>query len=142
MPDVIYKGESYRVMGACFEVYSGKGCGFHGPVYQECLGIEFRLREIPAIGKPRLELDYKGHKLEQRFEPDYVCFGKIVVELKAVSHLTEDHRAQVMNYLKATGFKLGILVNFGHHPRLETLRVVADDRWTDHQTKTTPDLHA
>ena len=139
MPEIIYKDESYRITGACFEVYKDKGCGFHEPVYQESLGIEFRLQGIPAISKPKLELEYQGHKLEQTFEPDYVCFGKIIVELKAVSHLTEDHQAQVMNYLKATGFKLGILVNFGHHPRIETMRIVADDRWADRDT-TPPDL--
>ena len=139
MPEIIYKDESYQITGACFEVYKDKGCGFHEPVYQESLGIEFRLQGIPAISKPKLELEYKGHKLEQTFEPDYVCFGKIIVELKAVSHLTEDHQAQVMNYLKATGFKLGLLVNFGHHPRIEIMRIVADDRWADRDT-TPPDL--
>lgn len=141
MSDIIYRDESYRIMGACFEVYKEVGCGFHEPVFQESLGIEFRLQCIPAIPKLRLELTYKGHKLEQRFEPDYVCFGKIIVELKAVAQITDDHRAQVMNYLKATGFKLGILVNFGHHPRLETLRIVADDKWSDRNSEP-PDLKA
>ena len=141
MSDIIYSDESYRIIGACFEVYKEKGCGFHEPVYQECLGIEFRLQGIPAVSKPKLELAYKGEKLEQRFEPDYICFGKIIVELKAVSQLTDDHRAQVMNYLKATGFKLGILVNFGHHPRIETMRIVADDKWNDRNTEP-PDLKA
>ena len=129
MADVLYKDESYRIIGACFEVYKDKGCGFHEPIYQECLGLEFGMQNIPAIGKPRLEMAYKGRRLEQRFEPDYVCFGKIVVELKALTHLADEHSSQVMNYLKATGFKLGLLVNFGHHPRLEYLRIVADDRW-------------
>jgi len=139
MSDILYKDESYRIVGACFEVYKDKGCGFHEPVYQECLGIEFRLQGIRALPKPRLELEYKGHKLEQKFEPDYICFDEIVVELKAVSHLNEEHRAQVMNYLKATGFKLGLLVNFGHHPRLESVRVVADDKWSNRGAEP-PDL--
>ena len=141
MPEIIYRDESFKIIGACFEVYKGKGCGFHEPVYQECLGMEFRLQNIPAIPKPKLELEYKGCKLEQGFEPDYVCFGKIIVELKAVSHLTDDHRAQVMNYLKATGFQLGLLVNFGHHPRIEYERIVADDRWQDRDT-TPPNFRA
>jgi GxxExxY protein len=139
MSDILYKDESYRIIGACFEVYKDKGCGFHEPVYQECLGIAFRLQGIRALPKPRLELEYKGHKLGQKFEPDYICFGGIVVELKAVSHLNEEHRAQVMNYLKATGFKLGLLVNFGHHPRLESVRVVADDKWSSRGAEP-PDL--
>lgn len=129
MPEIIYQEESYKLLGACFEVYKEKGCGFHEPVYQECLGIEFRRQQIPAIPKPRLELEYKGEKLEQRFEPDYVTFGKIVVELKALSHLAEEHDAQVMNYLKATRFKLGLLVYFGHYPKLEYRRLVAHDHW-------------
>jgi GxxExxY protein len=141
MPDVIYRDESYRIMGACFEVYKEKGCGFHEPVYQECLGIELRLQDIPAIPKPRLELAYKGQKLAQTYEPDFICFGKIVVELKAVSNLSEDHHTQVMNYLKVTGFKLGLLVNFGHHPRLESMRIVADDKWSAQPTEP-PDFRA
>ncbi|MEI9892786.1 MAG: GxxExxY protein [Chthoniobacter sp.] len=141
MSDVLYKDESYRIIGACFEVYKDKGCGYHEPVYQECLGFEFDLQDLPAIAKPRLELEYKGHRLEQKFEPDFVCFGKIIVELKALSHLIDEHSAQLMNYLKATGFKLGLLVNFGHHPRLEYLRIVADDRWSTRDNNP-PDLQS
>ncbi len=140
MAEIIYKDESYRIVGACFEVYNDKGCGFHESVYQECLGIEFRLQDISAVAKPKLELEYKGHRLEQRYEPDFICFGKIIVELKALSHLTEEHHAQVMNYLKATGFKLGLLINFGHHPRLEYHRIAAHDKWAP--TPTDVDLRA
>ena len=125
MPEILFKDESYQIMGACFEVYREKGCGFHEPVFQECLGIEFGLQGVPTIAKPRLELEYKGRRLEQRLEPDFVCFGKIIVELKALSNLVEEHTAQVMNYLKASRLKLGLLVNFGHHPRLEHVRIVA-----------------
>jgi GxxExxY protein len=133
MADIIYKEKSFKLLGACFEVYMDKGCGFHEPVYRESLGIEFRLQQIPAIPKPRLELEYKGQKLEQRFEPDYVTYSKIIVELKALSHLTDEYEAQVMNYLKATKFKLGLLVNFGHHPKLECRRIVAHDSWSAHE---------
>ena len=123
MTEIIYKNESYAIIGGCFEVYNDKGCGFLEPVYQECLGIEFEYQHIPAIGKPSLTLSYRGRILKQTYEPDYVCFGKIIVELKAVSALTDEHRAQLLNYLHATGFELGLLVNFGHYPGLEYERI-------------------
>lgn len=127
MSDVIYAQESYGIVGACFEVYTDKGCGFLEPVYHECLGLELQLRNIPAISKPKLELSYKGRKLTQGYEPDFVCYGKIILELKSVSKLTDDHRAQLQNYLRASNFKLGILVNFGHYPRLELERFANTD---------------
>ena len=123
MTEIIYKNESYAIIGACFEVYNEKGCGFLEPVYQECLGIEFEHQRIPAIAKPSLTLSYRGRTLKQSYEPDYVCFEKIIVELKAVSFLTDEHRAQLLNYLHATGFELGLLVNFGHYPGLEYERI-------------------
>ena len=123
MTEIIYKKESYAIVGACFEVYNEKGCGFLEPVYQECLGIEFDHQEIPAIGKPALTLSYRGRILKQTYQADYICFGKVVVELKAVSALVDEHRAQLLNYLHATGFELGLLVNFGHYPRLEHERI-------------------
>jgi GxxExxY protein len=119
MPEIIHKKESYAIIGACFEVYNEKGCGFLEPVYQECLGIEFEYQRIPAIAKPSLAISYRSRILKQTYEPDYVCFEKIIVELKAVSALTDEHRAQLLNYLHATGFELGLLVNFGHYPKLE-----------------------
>ena len=123
MTEIIYKDESYAIIGACFEVYNEKGCGFLEPVYQECLGIEFEQGRIPAIAKPSLTLSYRGQILKQTYEPDYVCFGKIIVELKAVSALTDEHRAQLLNYLHATGFELGLLVNFGRYPKLKYERI-------------------
>ena len=123
MPEIIYKEESYAIIGACFEVYNEKGCGFLEPVYQECLGIEFEYQRVPAIAKPSLTLSYRGRILKQTYEPDYVCHSKIIVELKAVSALTDEHRAQLLNYLHATGFELGLLVNFGHYPKLEYERI-------------------
>jgi GxxExxY protein len=122
--ELIYREESYAIMGACFEVYKEKGPGFLEAVYQECLALEFDLKKIPAVGQPKLKLAYKGVELKQTYEPDFICFGKIVVELKAVSQLADEHRAQLHNYLKATGHKLGLLVNFGHFPQLEYERVV------------------
>lgn len=122
--DIVYKEESYRIMGACFEVYKLKGPGFLEAVYQECLQIELALEGIPFIAQPELELTYKGQRLQQSYKPDFVCFEKIILEIKAVSQLGDEHRAQAHNYLKATGFKLGLLVNFSHHPQLEWERIV------------------
>lgn len=125
MVDLIFKDESYAIMGACFEVYKGKGFGFVEPVYQECLAIELMYRDIPFVQQQELELYYREHRLAHIYKPDFVCFGKIIVEIKAVQSLAAEHRAQVMNYLKATGFELGLLVNFGHFPKLEHERIVA-----------------
>ena len=111
-------------MGACFEVYKEKGSGFLEAVYQECLEIEFADRKIPFIAKPQLDLSYKGRPLKSKYSPDFICYGKIVVELKAVSGLTDEHRAQVQNYLRATKMRLGLLVNFAHYPKLEYERIV------------------
>ena len=121
---IVFKEESYRLMGACFEVYKEKGNGFLEAVYQECLAIELKTQGIPFVERPRIELDYKGKMLLQYYEPDFLCFGKIIVEIKAVKNLGDDHRAQILNYLKATGLELGLLVNFGHHPKLEHERFV------------------
>jgi GxxExxY protein len=123
MTEILYKNESYSIVGACFEVYNEKGSGFLEPVYHECLGIEFDHQRIPAISKPSLTLSYRGQTLKQTYQPDYVCFSKITVELKAVSNLTDEQRAQLLNYLHATGFELGLLVNFGHYPKLEHERI-------------------
>ena len=93
------------------------------PVYQECLAIEFEYQPIPAIAKPSLTLSYRGRILTQTYQSDFVCFGKIILELKAVSALADEHRAQLLNYLHAAGFELGLLVNFGHYPKLEYERI-------------------
>ncbi|MDA0284452.1 MAG: GxxExxY protein [Planctomycetota bacterium] len=124
MAELIYKDECYKVMGACFEVYKENGCGFVEPVYQECLSLELASQQIPFEEQVELNLKYKGEPLTQTYKPDFVCFGKIILEIKAVSALNDKHRAQVQNYLKATGFKLGLLVNFGHYPKVEWERIV------------------
>ena len=121
--DLIYKDECYAIMGACFAVYKDKGCGFLEAVYQECMEIEFEFLQISAAPKRSLSLNYRGRTLRQKYEPDFICHDKIIVELKAVSALTDEHRAQVQNYLKATGYKLGLLVNFGHYPGVEWERI-------------------
>jgi GxxExxY protein len=123
MSDIIYKNESYAIIGGCFELYNEKMCGFLEPVYEECLAIEFEYQRIPAIPKPSLTLSYRGRTLTQSYQPDFVCFAKIILELKAVSASADEHRAQVLNYLHATGFELGLLVNFGHYSKLEYERI-------------------
>ena len=122
--EIVFKKESYRIMGACFEVYKEKGNGFLEAVYQECLVLEFMAQGIPFIEKPRLRLEYKGKYLKQTYEPDFICFNEIIVEIKAVKQLGDEYRAQAINYLKATGKQLGLLVNFSHYPKLEHERFV------------------
>ncbi len=123
MAELIYREESYRIMGACFEVYKEKGCGFLEAVYHECLEVEFGNQSISFASQPRLNLNYKGRTLQQTYTPDFICCEKIILEIKAVSSLTDEHRAQVHNYLRATGHRLGLLVNFGHYPKVESERI-------------------
>ncbi len=124
MADLIYPDESYLIMGACFEIYANQGPGFLEAVYQESLEIEFRQRGIPFLAQVELATKYKGQPLKQTYKADFVCYETILIELKALSDLTGAHHAQVLNYLKATGFRLGLLINFGSHPRLEYQRIV------------------
>jgi GxxExxY protein len=123
-PELTYKNESYSVIGACFAVYKDKGCGFNEAVYHECLEIEFEFQKNPFLSKPPQSLQYRGRTLVQTFSPDLICYDKIILEIKAVSELMNEHRAQVLNYLSATGCKLGLLVNFGHYPRMEYERLL------------------
>lgn len=120
---VVFSEESYNIIGACFNVYKDKGCGFLESVYQECLEIEFNFQNIPYVSQEELFLTYRGHKLEKTFKPDFICYKKIIVEIKAVSKLTAEHQAQALNYLHATGMQLGLLVNFGYYPMLEYKRM-------------------
>lgn len=122
--DIIFKDECYKIISACFNLYNDKGCGFLEPVYQERLEIEFEYLEIPAIAQPELNITYRDKKLNKTYRPDFICYDKIIIEIKTVSELTDEHRAQVINYLNATGFKLGLLINFGHYPKLQWERIV------------------
>lgn len=121
--ELIYEQESYAIRGACMEVYKTLGNGFLESVYQECTEIEFARCDIPFVAQPFLELSYQGQILKQTYKPDFVCYSKIIVELKAVSNIAPEHKAQVMNYLKASNFQLGLLINYGHFPLLEVVRV-------------------
>jgi len=110
---IIYKDESYKIIGACMEVHNNLGSGFLEAVYQEALAIEFERRAIPFEQEKRLQMNYKGQILKKEYIADFVCFGKIIIELKALSKLQSEHLAQTLNYLKITDFELGLLVNFG-----------------------------
>jgi GxxExxY protein len=99
------------------------GSGFLEAVYQECLEKELRLKSIPFFAQKELPLNYKGEKLSQTYQPDLICYGKIIVELKAVKEIGPEHKAQVINYLKASGLKLGLLVNFGAYPKATIIRL-------------------
>lgn len=121
---ILFKDEVYAIQGAVFEVYKVLGCGFLEAVYQECLEIELASRGIPFVSQKDLMLSYKGQPLVQRYRPDLICFDSIIVELKAATELANEHRAQLLNYLKATGMRLGLLVNFGHHPKAQIERFI------------------
>lgn len=124
MKPFIYADETYKILGACFEVYKQKGCGFLESVYQECLEIELRFNKIPYEAQKDLFLEYRGQRLKSTYKPDFICFGKIIVEIKALSNVVDEHRAQLLNYLHATRFQVGLLVNFGHFPKIEHERFV------------------
>jgi GxxExxY protein len=111
--DFLYKSETYQIIGALMEVHRELGCGFLEPVYQEALAIEFDNQLIPFEAEKKISVSYKGIPLDKFYVADFVCFDKIIVELKALSALNTDHEAQIINYLKATGLKVGLLVNFG-----------------------------
>ena len=120
---LLHPGEVFRIQGAIFEVNRELGSGFLEAVYQEALGLEFSERGIPFVAKPLLSLSYKGTPLKQTYSPDFVCFERVIVELKAVSDFAPEHRAQVLNYLKATRLRVGLLVNFQSAPKARIERL-------------------
>jgi GxxExxY protein len=124
MDGLKFEEESYKIRGAVFEVYREMGCGFLEAVYQECLEKELAKSDIPFVAQAEITLQYKGERLNQTYKPDFICFGKIIIEIKAVKELMDEHRAQVHNYLKAKGHELGFLVNFGHYPKVQIERIV------------------
>jgi GxxExxY protein len=111
--EVLFKKESYSIIGAAMEVHRTLGRGFLESVYQESLALELNIRQVPFSKEQNLELFYKGEKLNKYFTADFICFDKIILELKSVSGLTSEHEAQVFNYLKATQLNLALLINFG-----------------------------
>ena len=122
--NLIYREEVYGIIGACFEVYNELGSGFLEDVYQEALEREFVIRSIPYLPKPKLEIFYKGSLLRKKYEPDFVLHPKIILEIKALKALNDDHRPQVQNYLKASRYQVGLLANFGKPQELEYERIV------------------
>jgi GxxExxY protein len=124
MTNLIMAEESGKILGACYAVYANMGHGFLESVYQECLELEFAVRSIPFRPQVQMSLSYNGTVLRQRFQPDFLCDNRILLELKATSTIAQEHEAQVVNYLRATGLNLGLLVNFGHHPALQVKRFV------------------
>lgn len=118
-----YQELTYQIIGAGQEVHKELGNGFLESVYQEALEIEFRAQNIPYVREVALVIEYKGNKLDRRFYADFICFGKIIIETKALNNLTSDHQGQVLNYLKATRLKLGLLMNFGE-PSLKVKRII------------------
>ncbi len=110
---IIYEDETQKILKACMEVHKELGNGFLEAVYQEALTIEFNNQKIPFEKEKLLPIMYKGKKLEKEYYADFVCFEHIILELKSVSLLTSAHKAQVINYLKASNNKIGLLVNFG-----------------------------
>ena len=124
MAELLYKDEVYAIVGAAMEVYNQLGPGFGEAVYQDAMEIEVELRKIPNNAQPDIFVFYKGQKLKSFFKPDLICFEKVVVELKALDRLTSREESQVLNYLKATGLPVGLLVNFGGDRDLEWKRIV------------------
>ena len=122
--ELIYKEEVYAIIGAAMDVYNNLGPGFLKAVYQEAMEIETLARKIPALPEQKLYIQYKGATLKKFYEADLVCYEKIIVEIKAMERLTSREESQILNYLKATGFSVGILINFGAHNDLEWKRMV------------------
>lgn len=123
MQKLIYPEECFAIRGAIFEVYRELGNGFREEVYQQCLEREFAARKIPFDAKRELKIFYKGEPIDKTYIPDFLCYDKIIVEIKAVESLGNEHRAQIMNYLRLTKFQLGLLVNFAAYPK------VAIEQW-------------
>ncbi len=122
--NILYAEECYAIQGAVFEVYREMGAGFLEAVYQECLERECSARKIPFQSQPRLGIHYKEKTLNQFYQPDLVCYDKIIIELKAIKQILPEHRAQAINYLKATQLRLALLVNFGSYPKATVERII------------------
>ena len=122
MGKLLFEEETFAIRGAVFDVFRELGCGFLEAVYQECLEKELKAKGIPFLSQPELTLSYKGQRLQQTYKPDLICYDQIILELKAVKDISPEHKAQAINYLKATNLKLGLLINFGSHPKAQIER--------------------
>jgi GxxExxY protein len=126
MNSLLYETETYAIIGTAMNVHNELGAGFLEAVYQESLEYEFALRNIPARREIPLQIYYKDRLLSKYYIADFICFEKIIVETKTVSHLLDEHKAQMINYLKATKFQLGLLINFGKQ-KLEYKRIIHEN---------------
>jgi len=124
MTELIYKDEVFAIVGAAIEVHKTLGSGFLEAVYHEAMEIESTERTLPFASPVKLKIHYKAQELEKEYEADRVFYEKIIVELKAAERLTTRDEGQLLNYLKATGFRVGLLINFGSHGKLEWKRMV------------------
>ena len=124
MSELILKDEVYAVIGAAIEVHRELGPGFLESIYQEAMEIELKSKNVPFVAQQPISVRYKGLTLKKQFFADLVCFERIIVEIKALAHLSGTEQAQLLNYLKGTGFPIGILINFGSHGKLEWKRLV------------------
>jgi GxxExxY protein len=124
MTELLLKDEVFRIVGAAIEVHRESGSGFLEPVYQEAMAIELASCSIPFEAQKALQIIYKGHKLKKEYVPDFVCYQQIIIELKALDHLTGREEAQALNYLKATKWRVALLLNFGSYGKLEWKRLV------------------
>ena len=122
--ELLFKDECFKIYGCIYEVNKKPGSGFLEAVYQEALEIELKQKNIPFASQKELEILYDGVPLSKKYIADIVCYNKIIIEIKSVSKVTAQHKAQLMNYLTATGFKLGLLVNFHSYPKAEIIRMV------------------
>ena len=122
--DIFFRDECYKIYGCIYAVNKKLGSGFLEAVYQEALEIELKRESIPFVSQQNLEILYDGIPLTNKYIADVVCYNEIIIELKAVSKINNQHKAQLMNYLAVTGFKLGLLVNFGSYPKAEIIRMV------------------
>ena len=125
---LLFKNESFKIIGAALEVHKVLGCGFVEMVYQEALEEEFKKRNIPYEREKELLINYKGKILSKTFRADFICYDKIILELKAVNEFIDDHYAQIYSYLKASNMSLGILINFGK-ANLDYYRLPASRKW-------------
>ena len=122
--ELIYKKESFEIVGAAIQVHRTLGPGFSEPIYQESLEIELAHRKIPNEPQKRMSILYRSKELESYFKPDFVCYDKIIVEIKALKKISDLEFSQTLNYLKISGFRLGLLINFGSYGKLEWKRIV------------------
>jgi GxxExxY protein len=124
MTEMLYKEEVYQIIGAAMEIYNQLGNGFLEGVYQDAMGIELAIRKIPYSEQVPIEITYKGQTPRHHYQPDMVLFDKIILEMKAISALGANEEAQLLNYLKASGMQLGLLINFGSKAKLEWKRFI------------------